>query len=163
MLKSLTQSIKWQAERFCSYLHSYFDSTGAAFPPLPRAPVRQSRRSSDVTEARGRRCSFAIKSTRLCAGKQLTEPDQRHSSLTLNKTNMVKITFQPVSAQKPEKDVDGDKIIIPQADVSLSGLLLLYFTLLELYAVVSVCSVYCNLNCVVCACVIMWVIGILSH
>lgn len=68
---------------------------------------------------------------------------------------MVKITFQPVSAQKPEKDVDGDKIIIPQADVSLSGLLLLYFTLLELYAVVSVCSVYCHLSCIVCACVMM--------
>lgn len=28
---------------------------------------------------------------------------------------MVKITFQPVSAQKPEKDNDEDKIIIPQA------------------------------------------------
>uniref|UniRef100_A0A671Z0J0 Integral membrane protein 2 n=1 Tax=Sparus aurata TaxID=8175 RepID=A0A671Z0J0_SPAAU len=28
---------------------------------------------------------------------------------------MVKITFQTVSAQKPEKDVDEDKIVIPQA------------------------------------------------
>lgn len=32
---------------------------------------------------------------------------------------MVKITFQTVSAQKPEKEIDGDKIIIPQAHVSL--------------------------------------------
>lgn len=33
---------------------------------------------------------------------------------------MVKITFQTVSAQKPEKESDGDnKIIIPQAHVSL--------------------------------------------
>lgn len=32
---------------------------------------------------------------------------------------MVKITFQTVSAQKPEKDVDEDKIVIPQAQVSL--------------------------------------------
>uniref|UniRef100_A0A665TIM3 Integral membrane protein 2 n=1 Tax=Echeneis naucrates TaxID=173247 RepID=A0A665TIM3_ECHNA len=28
---------------------------------------------------------------------------------------MVKITFQPVSVQKPEKESDGDKIIVPQA------------------------------------------------
>ncbi|KAF3858241.1 hypothetical protein F7725_011442 [Dissostichus mawsoni] len=28
---------------------------------------------------------------------------------------MVKITFQTVSAQKPDKEIDGDKIIIPQA------------------------------------------------
>lgn len=148
------------------FVHTYtliLTAKGRLFLRSHATPFRQSRRSSDVTEARGRRCSFAIKSTRLGAGEQLIEPDQRHSSLTLNKTNMVKITFQPVSAQKPEKDVDGDKIIIPQADVSLSGLLLLYFTLLELYAVVSVCSVYCNLNCIVCACVILWVIGILSH
>lgn len=48
---------------------------------------------------------------------------------------MVKITFQPVSAQKPEKDDDEDKIIIPQANVSLSGLLLLYFALLGFYVV----------------------------
>lgn len=68
---------------------------------------------------------------------------------------MVKITFQPVSAQKPEKDVDGDKIAIPQANVSLSGLLLLYFTLLGLHVVVSVSSICCNLNCIVCTCVIM--------
>lgn len=32
---------------------------------------------------------------------------------------MVKITFQTVSAQKPEKDSDEDKIIIPQDHVSL--------------------------------------------
>ncbi|XP_029930942.1 integral membrane protein 2Cb [Myripristis murdjan] len=32
---------------------------------------------------------------------------------------MVKITFQPVSAQKPEKENDGDKIIIPQAHEEL--------------------------------------------
>ena len=32
---------------------------------------------------------------------------------------MVKITFQTVSAQKPEKDIDEDKIVIPQAHVSL--------------------------------------------
>ncbi len=35
---------------------------------------------------------------------------------------MVKITFQPVSAQKPEKESDEDKIIIPQAHVSLHTL-----------------------------------------
>lgn len=35
---------------------------------------------------------------------------------------MVKITFQTVSAQKPEKEIDGDKIIIPQAHVSLHTL-----------------------------------------
>lgn len=71
---------------------------------------------------------------------------------------MVKITFQPVSAQKPEKDVDEDKIIIPQANVSLSSLLLLYFTLLGLYVVVSVYSICCNLNCIVYMCdhVIYW-------
>lgn len=82
--------------------------------------VRQRRRACEVTEARGRRCSSAIKASRLGAGEQLTEPDQRQSSPTLNKTNMVKITFQPVSAQKPEKDVDGDQISIPQGNVSLS-------------------------------------------
>lgn len=32
---------------------------------------------------------------------------------------MVKITFQSVSAQKPEKDQDVDKITLPQAHVSL--------------------------------------------
>lgn len=37
-------------------------------------------------------------------------------------TNMVKITFQAVSAQKPEKENDEDKIIIPQAHVSLHTL-----------------------------------------
>lgn len=35
---------------------------------------------------------------------------------------MVKITFQTVSAQKPEKDNDEDKIIIPQGHVSLHTL-----------------------------------------
>uniref|UniRef100_A0A3B4AL32 Integral membrane protein 2 n=1 Tax=Periophthalmus magnuspinnatus TaxID=409849 RepID=A0A3B4AL32_9GOBI len=33
---------------------------------------------------------------------------------------MVKITFQPVSAQKPEKDNDEDKIVIPQAHEHLT-------------------------------------------
>lgn len=35
---------------------------------------------------------------------------------------MVKITFQPVSVQKPEKEADEDKIIVPQAHVSLHRL-----------------------------------------
>lgn len=39
---------------------------------------------------------------------------------------MVKITFQPVSAQKPEKESDGDKITIPQAHVSLHTFLSLF-------------------------------------
>lgn len=108
--------------------------------------VRQRRRASDVTGARGRRGSIAIKAGRLGAGKQLTEADQGQSIPALNKTNMVKITFQPVSAQKPEKDVDGDKIVIPQANVSLPSLLLLYIRLLGLYGVV------CNLDCIVLMC-----------
>lgn len=48
----------------------------------------------------------------------------RQSSPTPNQTSMVKITFQPVSAQKPEKDADGEQIRIPQASVSLSALFL---------------------------------------
>lgn len=44
---------------------------------------------------------------------------------------MVKITFQTVSAQKPEKDVDEDKIVIPQAHVSL------HFVFFVLFVVVA--------------------------
>lgn len=49
----------------------------------------------------------------------------RQSSPTPNRASMVKITFQPVSAQKPEKE-DGDRIRIPQAAVSLSAPCLLF-------------------------------------
>lgn len=50
---------------------------------------------------------------------------------------MVKITFQPVSAQKPEKDNDEDKIIIPQAHVSLHTLSLFHAAAFVLCLVIA--------------------------
>lgn len=52
---------------------------------------------------------------------------------------MVKITFQTVSAQKPEKEIDGDKIIIPQAHVSLHTF---FFFSFHIVAFVSLCRSY---------------------
>lgn len=76
--------------------------------------VRQRRRSSDVTESRGRHRISAIK---------LSRPVQQGSSLTKtadhNQLEMVKISLKPVSAQKPDKENDEEKIAIPQAHVSL--------------------------------------------
>lgn len=52
-----------------------------------------------------------------------TEPNWQETKQSHTEAaNMVKITFQPVSAQKPEKDNDADKITIPQAHVSLHTL-----------------------------------------
>lgn len=61
---------------------------------------------------------------------------------------MVKITFQTVSAQKPEKETDEDKIIIPQADVSLRS-----FSLRRVLVCVLVCVLVSLLKdpCSVCS------------
>ncbi|CAL1579651.1 unnamed protein product [Knipowitschia caucasica] len=66
---------------------------------------------------------------------------------------MVKITFQAVTAQKPEKDTDEDKIVIPQADEHLTlpvrskrslptGLCFLAFCLLVVLLGLILASVY---------------------
>uniref|UniRef100_A0A3P9HU66 Integral membrane protein 2 n=1 Tax=Oryzias latipes TaxID=8090 RepID=A0A3P9HU66_ORYLA len=84
------------------------------FPETHAAFVRQRRRSSVVTESRGRACAATIKPRRSGGGNKRTEPDRRQSKSSTDLINMVKITFQPVSAQKPEKDNDPDKITLPQ-------------------------------------------------
>lgn len=87
--------------------------------------VRQRRRSSDVTESRGRHRLSAIK---------LSRPVQENSSL--NRTadpqarNMVKIFMKPASAQKPGKENDDEKIAIPEGHVSLHTLLFLTVNLI---------------------------------
>lgn len=79
--------------------------------------------------------------------------DPIRDKAVLIKTNMVKITFQPVSAQKPEKDVEGDKINIPQDKVSLSALLLLLLLQSVLFGrfLFTRC---CKMGCIVCTRVI---------
>lgn len=71
---------------------------------------------------------------------------------------MVKITFQTVSAQKPDKEIDGDKIIIPQAHVSLHTLffycfVLWYFSCLPVGYLISTSSIInLTLTCMLLAC-----------
>lgn len=115
-------------ERFKAALALILKPTRRLFPRSHTALVRQRRRSSDVTDSRGRGCTGAIKSSRCCGWKRGADPEpqpgkrqkgEKKKIQTELNQNMVKITFQSVSAQKPEKDQDVDKITLPQAHVSL--------------------------------------------